>query len=302
MVYSSNSFYKLLLNRAWFLRKKDVKIIKHEFINLIDNGAIAFMDYPNYIENRSKLGLPYPKQSLNYLPICCDDYKGILHHNKENETINVCWLGRIASDKVASIENFAWHLQQLPEQIRKRINFIIIGNGEEESRMYQFLSNLGIRYEHKHTILGNQLNSFLVDNVDIGVAMGTSLLEFAKLRIPIVKVDIMPSDKLIKNNKFNWLYETDGYSMGNIFDISVEYNHTINDIFLQVSTPEKYNSIASLCFDYYLNNHSLSIITTKLLSMANNTSIKLPNKSVSKITKIMNPWYFKAIKKVKNKF
>lgn len=295
-------FTNYFITRNWFITNNAIKKIGNAFSNLMQNGGMVYMDYPNYIENQNKLALPFTKESLHYLPICCNPYQGTLHQFSNNNNINVCWLGRIATDKVSAIENFAWHLNQLPAEHRNRINFIIIGNGEEETRLKSFFSKLDIRFEFKDTLLGDTLNEYLVKEIDLGVAMGTSLLEFAKLKIPVVMVDLMPYDTQILDNKFQWLYEAEGFSMGNIYPTTNKYKHNITDIINQITNEKSYNEIASACNLYYLNNHALEAVTNNLIQLLNNTSVVLPDKSIDNITAIMNPWYFRFLKKLKNQF
>lgn len=289
-------------NRNWFIEKKDLDILNADFIKLIEQKAMVFMDYPNYTENKVKLNLPYNEQELSYLPICCDMYDGPQRDYKNKDILNICWLGRIAIDKVAAIENYAWHLNNLDDKTRAKIKFTIIGNGEEEERLLKFIDNLDLKYEHKETVLGKELNTFLVNEVDLGVAMGTSLLEFAKLRIPVVMADIMGKTEFNKSDKFRWLYETIGFSMGDIFKSNNDYKHRIEDIVETISTETTYNQVATLCYNYYNQNHALTKIANKLIDMAGASKIVLPDDSVQRITNVMNPWYFNAMKKVKNMF
>jgi hypothetical protein len=292
-------FTNFFLTRNWFLGKKEFDMLKDGFIELIKQNAMVFMDYPNYLENKVKLDLPFKEYELNYLPICCDLYEGPLHQYQNKDIINVCWLGRIATDKVTAIENFAWHLNSLDEKLKAKIKFTIIGNGEEEERLLRFMKNLDLNYEHKNTILGSELNTLLINEIDLGVAMGTSLLEFAKLRIPVVMVDIMDNSKLYKANKFRWLNETVGFSMGDIFKFNNDYKHSIQDVIESVSSETSYNEVAKLCYDYYKENHALTTIANKLIETASTSQVFLPDNNVNTIFNVMNPWYFNALKKLK---
>jgi hypothetical protein len=295
-------FTNFFLTRNWFIGKKEINRLKADFTELIEQKAMVFMDHPNYIENKVKLDLPFLEEELTYLPICCDRYDGPLHQFKNQDTINICWLGRIAADKVAAIESFAWHLNNLDINTKAKITFTIIGNGEEEERLISFMNNLGLKFEHKNTILGDELNTYLVNQVHLGIAMGTSLLEFAKLRIPVVMADIMGKTEFNKSDKFRWLYETIGFSMGDIFKPNNGYKHSIKDIVETISTETTYNQVATLCYNYYNQKHALTTIGNKLIEMAGASKIVLPNHSVFRITRIMNPWYFNAMKKLKNMF
>lgn len=295
-------FTNFFLTRNWFLRDKEYDKLRTDFIKLIEQKAMVFMDHPNYLENKVKLNLPFHENELNYLPICCNWYEGPLHQYQNKEIINICWLGRIATDKVAAIENFAWHLNNLDNYFKAKIKFTIIGNGEEEERLLRFMNNLGLKFEHKNTILGDELNTFLVNDVDLGFAMGTSLLEFAKLRIPVVMADIMEQTNFNKADKFRWLNETVGFSMGDIFKLNNHYKHNIQDILESITDEDRYTKTATLCYNYYKENHALPTIANKLIVMAGASKIVLPNDSVREITNVMNPWYFTTMKKIKNLF
>ena len=57
--------------------------------------------------------------------------------------------------------------------------------------------------------------------------MGTSLLEFAKLKIPAVMVDIMPNKIPVYDNKFNWLSDSTRFSMGDLYSEDITHRHTL---------------------------------------------------------------------------
>lgn len=292
-------FTSFFSNRNWFLTTQKRKRIANALDFLMENQSMVYMDSPNFEENKTGVQFNTNESTLKHLPICCDQYNGDLHLYSNKQELNICWLGRIAHDKVQAIENFVGHLSRLPQSLRGKIKFVVIGNGDEDKRLDSFLTTCGIKFERKHTITGDELNSYLINNIDLGVAMGTSLLEFAKLCIPVVTVDIMGEEE-ITTNKFQWLFETKGFSMGRLYKNDSQYTHTIEEMIGELSHPETYALVANKCLNYYQKNHSLPAISAALINMASEAKLTIKHPVLMDLEKLMNPWYFKLLKQLKN--
>jgi hypothetical protein len=283
-------------NRNWFLSLSDKQELASCFKEMIQHQSMVFMDAPNYQENATLLN--FSVNEVPYLPIPCDTYSGTEKHYQKNEYITICWLGRIAVDKVNSIINVARHISDLPYEIKERINFIIIGNGEEEDKLIAELNRLQIKYECKGTILNEELNKFLIEHIDIGVAMGTSTLEFAKLKIPVVLVDVF-TDSIPKNNKFQWLYSARDFSLGSYYSPMEMRNLTMMDIIETGYNEDSYNRNSQMCYRYYMEHHEMKASVNKLLDYLSNDNMRIDDPTLEKINKIMNPWYFRLMKRMK---
>lgn len=294
-------FTNYLITRSWFVTSIKTKKLAELFTNMLNEGSMVYMDQPNFLENKVKLGLSQHVSDLDYLPICCDDYYGQLKKDSSRGTINICWLGRLAFDKVSAIEHVIYHLDKLEEPLRSKIKFIVIGDGEEENRLRTFIPSYSIPVEFVGTITGDPLNEFILEHVDAGVAMGTSLLEFAKLKVPVFMVDIMPSNQLVDSYKFKWLNEAEGYSMGEIFSAdTIAKGHAMKEIVETIANASANARKGQDCLSYYQVNHSLKSVAEGLIKHVKKAEVEIDSPYLKTINQIMNPWYFSLLKKMKS--
>lgn len=284
-------------NRNWFINESGKKRISAALKQIIGKGGMVFMDAPNYYTNNGLLNLNLAR--IPYLPITCNAYEGEKKQFVPDEEITISWVGRIAVDKVGAIINMALHINLLPDEVKKKVHFVIIGNGPEEKRLYEVLRSLDIKYTIKGTVINNELNEYLLQQVDIGFAMGTSALEFAKLKIPVILADVFLGEGPL-DNQFQWLYNTTGFSLGEPYSPSAGRNLTLNELLATCSSKEQYTMEAERCYQYYEGHFEIGAITNKLLGYISENKVLLKSGELSTIGRIMNPWFFLILKKIKS--
>jgi hypothetical protein len=198
--------------------KKILNVIGVDLKRLYYVGGLQFMDHSNYITNSNYFNFQIPDTS--YLPIPVEEVIFQLdlnskHERLKNHTINISWLGRIDIDKIFSILNLCNEIENLSKN--KKFVFYVIGEGSQ----LEFLQERAIRYSFEIVFLGKlfgeELQSFIVKNVDVGVAMGTSALEFAKFAKPVILIDVCNKEYSSNTLRYNLLHQTIGYSLGSVF-------------------------------------------------------------------------------------
>ncbi|WP_407426665.1 hypothetical protein [Arcticibacter sp.] len=295
------NFYSTL--RRIGIGEKKMQKTSAGFKALIERGSLVFMDYPNFKENSDFLGIgrldPMP-----YLPICCPSYGDISEpterFEKQNHIINFCWLGRIANDKVGAIINLITHMEQLPEGRRNNIVFHIIGSGEAETALANRLTRTNVKIHRLNKLVGEELNKYLIENIDVGYAMGTSSLEFAKLKIPVILADMIIGNP-VTDNKFNWLYETQEYSLGSYYDEATERRHSLEYILNELSSKLSYGRESNLCYEYFSAHHTMQAVSSKLLSYLDKPGLAAyDDESLRTIFYCFNPLYFRILKRIKS--
>lgn len=115
---------------------------------------------------------------------------------------------------------------------------------------------------------GEELRNHLKKYSDLHFSMGTAALEGALSGVPTILIDPSFSD-FPDNYKYRWLYETERCSLGRFIDRdeSVFEGITINEVIEACLNENKRNSIADMCFNYVLRNHSVSEVIGKLLQL-----------------------------------
>ena len=287
-----------LLTRKWFMGKHHLGLVKKHLEHIDARHALVFMDEANLTENKTAFDLNFNNNKPVFIPICCDDYNGEVKQHFHTSELHLAWVGRIADDKIQSIENIFHHLNQLDSSIKSKITLHVIGEGAEQHRLEQAMAEATFAVQQIKTLSAVDLNQYLIKHIDIGFAMGTSTLEFAKLKIPVVLVDMFLQPD-IANNKFHWLFESEGYNLGSYYSTALRRTHAMSDI-LNIA-PAQLAETGQYCYDYYFNNHSLPSVADRLLKQVQLADFSLHSDTLKQLNQLMNPWYFNLLKSVKNK-
>jgi len=258
------NLYHALYEKGRGLFRWNRKAVRHAIRELSDEGIILYMDRINYQAVQEEVKEPFDPV---YLPIPVP-----FPPNPERKqqvvragSINIGWLGRIADDKVFAIIDIADRVKQLTADTGRKIRFHIIGNGEMLPFLVKHLETTGIDYVHLGTLTGNALDEYIAEHIDLGVAMGTSTLEFAARRLPVVLLDYS-YEKFPAEMKYHWLFETVGYSLGSKVDEYLqERKHTFDQIVRQYEGNSEY--IADQCFNYVKSHHDIEHVAKELYKL-----------------------------------
>jgi len=187
--------------------------------------------------------------------------------NEENNKFRCVWLGRISIEKAYSLKKVLDDINCLNNVI---VEFDIIGTGEYEYIIREFVASPHLTINFLGTIT-EKLDDILI-NYDVCFAMGTSVLESAKLKIPSILVDgsyyELPNDY-----KYRWLYETNDYILGTILpnQYSSCYNLQMKDIFDLIKI--KKSEIGDRCYEYVKENHSLESVSKRLIDYISQSTL-----------------------------
>ena len=146
----------------------------------------------------------------NYLPILSEP-KNIEATAEPifDDEINIAILGRLCEEKTLPLLNVLRQLNKF--KTSKKINAYIIGDGICKKKIKpEKFKKLNIIF--KGTLQQKELGEFLAKNVDILFSMGTSLLEGAALKLPVVSIPY--SYKNFNLNKFYFLYDSKHFNLG----------------------------------------------------------------------------------------
>ncbi len=190
--------------------------------------------------------------------------------------INLCFLSRLAPDKKESlyylIENYAKYKTD-----KKKI-LHVIGDGRSKDEVLNFCKKYEneIEFIFTGTIQHEDLDEYLVNNVDIVFGVGTCVLEGCALKLPSVAM-IMSANKLQEEDAY-WAYNTREYSMG-ILDVQkknfkIKYSK-IKEIVDAVYNVKNGKTLeGEKCYRYFIDNHSnYDDIACKFLTFIKNTTL-----------------------------
>lgn len=241
--------------------------------------ALVFMDETNVnsintILNKTLEHVLYLPIPVN-LPIERKDKKA-----RFSEELTIAWLGRVADFKINSIIKIYHDLCDMTEKKHIKVNFKIIGNGAGLKKAHQVcIDTQYVSIEFVDTISSYELDNYLIKNVDLLIAMGTSCLEGAKLAIPSLLIDILP-DNYGRDYKYRWIYETSGYSLGKYIEADEPLvGRTLESILVD----SELNIEGRRGQDYVYDNHDIHVISKKLMSY-----IQSSNFNVNKFNVVLN--------------
>lgn len=240
--------------RKWFGDKKKLKeIIK----NISDAGNLIYMDEANFLAVKELLAINKQPEYLQ-IPIEIKDYISTV--KIETDKLNIAWLGRVSYDKVYSIMKIVDEIKSLVD--RDKVVFHVIGTGEKFNELESYLKESGINYVLPGTLVSDELSAYMIENIQLGVAMGTSCMEFAARKIPVFLIDYS-EEKFPNEIKYNWLFETQYYTLGSHVNSATYRNHVFVELLNQYKNDV---TIGEQCYQYVENNHDIKKVAVKLIS------------------------------------
>lgn len=254
----------VLLNRE---TKRFLKLTQKEH-------AMIFHDW----SSRDILNRQYPInfQDENYLPLFLPPKNSSSDGSLiEKDVLNIGWLSRLGHEKVQSLYNLVDNLAGLQTDKRKRL--VVIGDGryrkDVEKYCKQYKDEIEVRFVG--TIAKEELDEFLICNVDILFAMGTSVLEGAALKIPTVIVQL--SMEHYDDDEFIWFHETKEYCVGIMHyqKDAFKVNYTrFEDIIRSVYGEDGKRVVGEKCYHCFIKHHSdFDAIMERFLNYCRDTTL-----------------------------
>lgn len=246
-IYSSN----FLKNQ---FKNQNINIAAlYQFID--EKDGIAFMDNATRLSIHHLLGYLPQKR---FIPIAKEKN---LEHNftilprVKKDKISVAYLGRLDTDKIYSVINIADNLMEIDSNCT--IEFHIIGDGNRRN-LIQLSQYAGkITFIFTSYLLEDDMYSYLRNNIDVLITMGTALLNGAELGIPSVVVPV--SNRRFYSNQYIFLHEMSDYTLGFSYDMipSLNYNfRTLENILREaLENKEEYGKKS---YQYFVKNHLIS--------------------------------------------
>ena len=215
--------------------------------------SISFMDHGCWIAGKRQLLQEFPK---NYIPLFFPVTKKEKKYKPiEINEINLVWLGRLDYTKVLYLINVIDNFYSY--KTNKKKQFHIIGSGESEKNLKNYCDKYkdDIEFIFTGILAGNKLETYLLNETDVAVAMGTSMLNCANLGLPTIGCHETP--KPFSSDKFIWIFDEPEYSLGLPYDNAdfsgkeLPFNNLLDDLFVF----NNYERIGRKCREYARKSH-----------------------------------------------
>lgn len=283
---------KLVLNSALLPAKNKCK----KFLELLlKRKAIAFMDGPNVQFTEKALGVNI--EGARYIPILLPaTHKTSQKQLDPSKPLVAAWVGRIADFKIYSLLHTLNKISEWALEKQKPFHFKIIGDGNRMDELKNSIpKNDFLKVELYGTKSPQDMESILLNDVDIVFAMGTSALEGARLGVPTVLLDFsygpFPS-----NYNFNWIHESQNYSLGSPLDLldlnrGKSFHKLVNELIADNS------QIRAKGLEYFLHHHFIDRCMNGFLEASQASEFKYIEYLGSPMSK--KPGYYRVWQMIK---
>lgn len=258
----ANTIYSPLINN-----------IRRFIEKAIAKKSLFFMDQPNIDKTSKYLSLNISE--VNFLPVPALGSKKIKTNNlKNNEVINITWVGRLCDFKSHILIYTIRKLSKLAFDEKIKLKYSIIGDGPFRDEIQKLkVNNEWFTIEMVGSLLPEFLDSYLLNNTNVLTAMGTSSLEGAKLGIPTILLDI--SFFPIKGDyKFRWLHESINFDLAHDLNQNdfQEGNTSLNDMFYELQN--NYEEISTKALEYFRQNHEMKSVLENFICKIKKCNMK----------------------------
>ncbi len=226
-----------------------------------EKGIIRYMDYNNYYWNSSVFNFSLRK--ICYLPIVVDDIVAPDMKDKSFgfKELSFVWLGRLDVDKYHTILTFLNELESLSSSYK--ITLYIVGVGNKEKTLRKKCEKMVTKVVFIGKLFGEELKEFIVDNVDIGLAMGTSALDIAKMGKPVIVEGVLDHTyKVGKRKDYVLVSEIKNYDVVSPGYYDKNLGHGFNDLICRILND--YKTCAYMCYSYVKQRHSEPFVMGKI--------------------------------------
>lgn len=230
----------IFVRNVYFISRRLRKQLGESLYNLTDMNVVKFMNFHGcYKVFRDLLHTPKQFQWLpNVAPIRFNSNIDRFERISDN-ILKFCWLGRLDLEKSRNLETYMNELEFLHKTIPLTLS--IVGKGPCED----YLKSVVSRYSYPIEFVGEkrdeELDKFIREETEIGLASGTSAYEFALRGKPvIVEWEIDRVYNAGERATYVYNYEDELYDSPQngelIWTKADDFIHKIDNIFKNYST------------------------------------------------------------------
>jgi hypothetical protein len=270
----------LLLRRILFsAQRKKLRDLVEECHR---HQGIVFMDRANLDGIKRATGACIDDPIFVPVPSLDVAFEGATRHFP-SVPLHCAWVGRLEDFKTPILTYTLARVADYAILRNRPIIFHVVGSGSQAAE----IASLGEGLNHRvfsvichGAIPLEQLDTFLMENVDLLFAMGTAALEGAKLGIPVALLDFSYSP-LNGDYLYHYLFDSRDYTLGTpITDAHYSEGNTSLESMLD-DLLNSYSELSEKTRSYFIEHHSVSSVLKFFVSAACSTEFTF--KTVSKL-------------------
>lgn len=276
LYYNINDYLGEISKYKWGL---NMRFLGRKFIQKLDeSNSILLMDDTGI--NNAKSKFDYKLKNLNFLPVPITEsnVNNYFKRSASSMELRLSYVGRSIDWKMMPLKKILNDLKLIID--KPKIRFTIIVDNKEEMKKYIDLPNFendGFYIEIYENVPPFELPELLLENSDIGFGMGTVVLDYGKLGIPVILMDACRKE-LPNHYKYRWNFETEMFCLGKFID-SYLGNFTglsMKQLIDQAhNNPEFLNANSTKVFEYTNSQHGVKNFVNKLNTYAKKTEFKM---------------------------
>lgn len=270
--YSNNVFRGVLLKNK--TKKLIEKMMELKGLVFMDDAPFVWFDEFKINKNH-KLLLSIPVDIGENL---------YLNRNLDNATFRLTYIGRSEIWKIFPLKKIIDDLTSIREPKKRIVLNVVSDNVSHVRSMLGSIENKNEKFcvNYFENIPNFQIGEFLLNNSDLNIGMGTTLLEASKIGIPSLVID--PSySPILENYRYRWLYEITNYNLGSFYDKDKNYTgYSLSEIINSFNDKEFILNKSNECYEYVKENHNGAKIIDRFILFTNRTKLRI-NVILSKV-------------------
>lgn len=176
--YTMDNYYKV--------GKKCRKEVGTHLEKLSDLGVLKFLGNVGYLKLSQQFLFNYHPIEALPIPVSTEKYGVDTPVNRQlKDVVRFCWLGRLDKEKSRNILTYMNELENLNKN--DSVQMSLIGVGPAETMLRKESSKYSFRIDFVGEKREDELDDFIRKNVDVGLASGTSSMEFALRKVPVIQ-------------------------------------------------------------------------------------------------------------------
>jgi len=188
-------------------------------------------------------------------------------HRISMTVLNIAWIGRLHNFKIYILIHTIRRLIEVSETTNCCLIFHVIGGGPEErmladvdpsSRSFELIriADMGLK----------EMRDYLLERIDLVMAMGTAALEAAALGLPVILLDFSYSP-IRTAYRFRWLQDAQGFDLGHPITTKDDDTSGTSLHELLAALQQDYKNIAAASYLYCRRNHNIDTVSADFMAL-----------------------------------